>query len=315
MATWCGEGPAAMTATGALDAPAGPGDGGGPRTGAADRRALVRVSAARRLGRRRRWGIAGRGACLLALVGALVPLAALIAYAVARGAHVLSIGFLTHDPTPAGVPGGGIANAIIGTLTLVGMACVMAVPVGLAAALFLLERQGRLARWLRFGAGVMAGIPSIIIGMFAWVVLVDHVLHQPSTLAGEIALATLMLPIMVRANEEAMRKVPIDLWEAGVALGAQRGRVARSVILRNAAPGLVTGNLLAIARAVGETAPLLFVLANTNALSLLIFQDATSPFPATQQAAWGAALVLVAMVLVLNIVARLVAARLVARAR
>ena len=147
-------------------------------------------------------------------------------------------------------------------------------------------------------------MPSIVIGIFAFEVVVRP-MHKPSTLAASIALAVLMLPIMVRADEEAIRSVAVDLQEAGAALGASRWRVVRSVVLRGSLPGLVAGNLLALARAMGETAPLLFTLAApTLALTWLIYTDATEPFPAQQQLAWAAALVLLAAVFVFSVLAR-----------
>jgi phosphate transport system permease protein len=233
-----------------------------------------------------------------------VPLAALVYYTVARGAHAISVAFLTHGPRPEGIPGGGISTAILGTVRIAGLALAMAVPVGLLTALFLFEHKSRLAGAVRFSAAVLTGVPSIVIGIFAYAIIVRP-LHHFSDVAASFALAVLMVPIMIRANEEALRTVALDLWEAGVALGARRSRVARSVVLRGALPGVISGNLLALARAVGETAPLLFTAAATTvALPLFIFSDATQPFKDTQQAAWGAALVLLAAVLVLSAATR-----------
>jgi phosphate transport system permease protein len=251
---------------------------------------------------------------LSAAIG-LAPLVALVSYTADRGLAGLSIGFLTHAPVPVGIPGGGISTAIVGSAEIVGLALVMAIPVGLMAALFLHERRGHLAGAIRFGADLLTGVPSIVIGIFAYALLVRP-LHHFSDLAAAFALAVLMLPIMIRADEEAMRTVAIDLWEAGVALGARRSRVARSVVLRGALPGLVTGNLLAVSRGVGETAPLLFTVAAPSfAMTLLIYTEGTEPFPAAQQTAWSTALVLLLFVLVLSGVARLVAWHLTRRAR
>ncbi len=173
---------------------------------------------------------------------------------------------------------------------IVGLALALAIPLGLFIALFLFERSGGVSSAIRFSADVLSGVPSIIIGIFAYAVFVER-FHHFSNVAAGFALAVLMLPIMVRANEEAMRTVSVDLWEAGISLGARRSRVARSVVLRGALPGVVTGNLLALARGVGETAPLLFTVASpTFAMTLLIFNDATEPFPDAQQTAWGTAL-------------------------
>ncbi len=253
--------------------------------------------------------------CVVALVAAIVPLIALGWYTVARALPALSFGFLVHPVVPFGVPGGGISSAIAGTARTVGLALLLAAPAGLLTALFLYERAGRVAGALRFSADVLSGVPSIIIGIFAYEVVVRP-MHRPSTLAAGIALAVLMLPIMVRASEEAIRSVPVDLQEAGAALGAARSRVVRSVVLRGSLPGLISGNLLAIARVTGETAPLLFTLAApTLAMSLLIYSDGTQPFPAVQQEAWATAFVLLAAVLALSALARAAAWSLTRRAR
>ena len=297
-------------------------------TAIGSRRDLVRESARRSLARRR---LVGRGAimlCAAAVAIALAPLVALVAYTTSRGVRALSWSFLTHVPTPPGVPGGGISSAIVGSLIIVGLGAAMAVPVGTMCALFLVERRGRLAGAIRFGADVLTGVPSIALGIFAYSVLVGPrgLIGHFSGLAGSFALAVLMLPIVIRASEAAMRSVPRDLWEAGLALGVRRSRVVRSVVVRGALPGLVTGNLLAVARAVGETAPLLVtVLGSTllatnplqpmGALSLTIYSDGTQAYPAAQQIAWGTAFVLLTLVLVLSIVARVVSARLNRQAR
>jgi len=290
------------------------------------RRELVRATARRSLARRRAGGRAAVSLCVVAVAVALAPLVALVGYTAARGARVISVSFLAnHTPIVPGIPGGGITNAIVGSLVIVGLASLFAVPVGIVAAVFLMERRGRIANAVRFAADVMAGIPSIAIGIFVYAALVEP-LGQFSGIAGSLALATLMLPITIRASEAAMRDVPRDLWDAGLALGARRGRVVRSVVVRGALPGLVTGSLLAIARAVGETAPLLFTafgssLFGVNPLKplanmpLLIYSDGTQAYPAAQQIAWGAALVLLVLVLVLSIIARIVASYLSRRAK
>jgi len=279
------------------------------------RRPVIQAAARRTLRRRRAAGKAVQTLCVLCAAIALAPLVALVYYTAERGLSGLSFGFLIHAPVPEGVPGGGISTAITGTGEIVGLALVMAIPVGLMTALFLHERRGHLASFIRFGADLLTGVPSIVIGIFAYALLVRP-LHHFSNLAAAFALVVLMLPIMIRADEEAMRTVAVDLWEAGVALGARRSRVARSVVLRGALPGLVTGNLLAISRGVGETAPLLFtVAAPTFAMTLLIYTEGTQPFPADQQTAWATALVLLLFVLALSGAARLVAWHLTRRAR
>jgi phosphate transport system permease protein len=267
------------------------------------------------LGRRRLLGMSAQMICLVCLLAAAAPLVALVAYTVVRGAPALSFGFLVHPVAPAFVPGGGISTAIAGSARVVGLALVMAAPPGLLTALFLFERPGRVPAFLRFGADVLSGVPSIVIGIFAYEVVVRP-MHGASTLAASIALAVLMLPIMVRADEEAIRTVSVDLQEAGAALGAPRWRVVRSVVLRGSLPGLVAGNLLALARAIGETAPLLFTLASANfAMTLLIFTDAQQPETSLQQAAWATALVLLGAVLALSAFARFIAWSLTRRAR
>jgi phosphate transport system permease protein len=289
------------------------------------RRELIRATSTRSLVRRHLAGRVAVALCTVAVAVSLAPLVALVVYTTSRGIHALSVDFFTHSTTPAGIPGGGISNAIVGSLIIVGLAAAMAVPVGIVTALFLLERRGRIAGTIRFIADVLTGVPSIAIGIFAYTVLVQPFAHF-SALAGSFALAVLMLPIVIRSSETAMRAVPRTEWEAGLALGVRRSRVVRSIVLRGALPGLVTGNLLSVARAVGETAPLLFTsigsqLFNLNpgqptaAMPLVIYSDGTSPFPADQQTAWGAAFVLLVFVLVLSIVARLVAGRLNRQAR
>jgi phosphate transport system permease protein len=292
---------------------------------ASARREAIRSTSRQTLARRHVGGTVARVLCFVALGIALIPLVALIVYTTSRGIKALSVDFFTKIPTPLGVPGGGISNAIVGSGVLVGTAAVMAVPVGIAVALFLVDRRGKLAAGVRFVADVMSGIPSIAIGIFAYALIVVPSGHY-SAIAGSFALAVLMLPIVIRANEEALRTVPDDLWEAGLALGARQSRVVRSVVLRSSLPGVVTGNLLAVARAVGETAPLLFTALGSSLFSTSLFQpissipnfvynNGTQPYPATQQTAWGAAFVLLAFVLVLSIVARSVAAYLTRNAR
>lgn len=260
-------------------------------------------------------GGVGEVACTAALVAAIAPLVALAWYTVARALPAVSFGFLVHPVVPFGVTGGGISTAIAGTARTIGLALVMAAPAGLLTALYLYERPGRLPSALRFSADVLSGVPSIIIGIFAFE-LVVRPMHHPSTVAAAIALAVLMLPIMVRASEEAIRSVAVDLQEAGAALGAARSRVVRSVVLRGSLPGLISGNLLALARVTGETAPLLFTLASPAlAMSLLIYANGTEPYPAVQQQAWATALVLLAAVLALSALARGAAWSLTRRAR
>ena len=246
----------------------------------------------------------------------LIPLVFLVCYVSKRGIGALSVAFFTHTPTPPGIPGGGISNAIVGSLIINGLALLIAMPIGLLVALFLIERRGPIANAIRFGADVLSGLPSILIGLFAYSVIVVHTHY--SAYSASIALAVLMLPIMIRGNEEAMRTVPDDLWEAGLALGARQSRVVRSVVVRGAIPGLITANLLALARAVGETAPLLFTAIGSQIFSLSLepaherhplrhlSRTARPAFKDLQQDAWGAAFVLMVGVLVLSIIGRTV---------
>ena len=290
-----------------------------------ERRTLIQASARGTLMRRRGTALGVRIIFGFCMVLVLVPLIFLIAYVTKRGVGALSVAFFTHTPTPEGIPGGGISNAIIGSLLINGLALVVAMPVGLLIALFLIERRGPIPNAIRFGADVLSGLPSILIGLFAYAVIVTHTGHF-SAYSGSAALAVLMLPIMIRGDEEAMRTVPNELWEAGLALGARQSRVVRSVVVRGSIPGLVTANLLALARAVGETAPLLFTAVGSqvfslsynqpmNAIPIVIYQDGTTAFKDLQQDAWGAAFVLMVGVLILSILGRTFAARLTRKSR
>jgi phosphate transport system permease protein len=309
--------PAPLNASGPLAPPDLRGDAGGAGSGqlTAGWRRTVQSSSRGTLPRRRLISRLAQLLCTVAVLIGLAPLVALLYYTVARGVHTLSTSFLTHSPTPPGVPGGGISTAITGTAKIVGIALAIAIPIGLFTALFLYERRGRVAGAVRFSADVLTGVPSILIGIFAYTILVRP-LHHFSTMAGAFGIALLMTPIMIRANEEALRTVAVDLREAGIALGAPKARVARSIIVRTALPGVVSGNLLAAARGVGETAPLLFTIAApTLAMTLLIFTQATQAYPQAQQTAWAAALVLLGAVLCLSVAARVVAWALTRKAR
>ncbi|HVB91703.1 MAG TPA: phosphate ABC transporter permease PstA [Acidimicrobiales bacterium] len=270
--------------------------------------------------RRKIYSGVGLSICGMFLVVALIPLISVLAYTVQRGVQAWSADFFSHLPTPAGIPGGGIWNAMVGSLIIDGIAAVVAVPFGIAAGLFLAESEGRVAGVIRFAADVLSGVPSIIIGIFAYIALVRSLGHF-SAIAGSFAIGVLMVPIIIRASETAIRGVPHTLAEAGLSLGARRSTVARRVILPTALPGLITGVLLAVARGVGETAPLLFTAigsqyfaTNPNqpmaALPLVVFQDGIQAYPDLQQIAWGTALFLITVVLVLSVGSRLIAARL-----
>jgi phosphate transport system permease protein len=251
----------------------------------------------------------------LAVVIALVPLVAILVYIVQRGLGALSFSFLTQLPRPVGESGGGMANAIVGTLELIGLASVMGIPIGIAAGLFLAEyRTTVLARVVRFSADVLAGVPSILVGVVVYATIVVRMKHF-STFAGATALAVLMLPLVARTTDELARTVPESLREAALALGASRWRIAIHVVLRTAAPGIRAGCMLAVARVSGETAPLLFTAFNnhfwneslsdpTSSLQVQIFTYTMSPYDDWHAQAWAAALVLVAIVIVLNLAAR-----------
>lgn len=251
----------------------------------------------------------------LAVVLALVPLLAILVYILSRGLGALSVAFFTELPQPVGEHGGGMANAIVGTLELVGLASLLGIPVGIAAGLFLAEyRTTKVARVVRFSADVLAGVPSILVGAVIYVTIVLPLKHF-STWAGALALAVLMLPIVARVTDELARTVPESLREAALALGASRWRIAIHVVLRTAAPGIVAGCMLAVARVSGETAPLLFTAFNnrfwneslsdpTSSLQVQIFTYTMSPYDDWHAQAWAAALVLVLIVVVLNLAAR-----------
>jgi phosphate transport system permease protein len=256
------------------------------------------------------------GLCAAAVVLAVAPLASLFWLVVSRGAGGLSLSFFTALPAPVGETGGGVANAIAGTLTIVGLACLIGLPLGIGAGVFLAEKgDGRLGRAVRFTAEVLSGVPSIVVGIVAYALVVVP-MHRFSALAGAVALAFLMVPTLARATEEFVRLVPRALREASLALGVPEWRTALRVILRTALGGIVTAVLLSVARAAGETAPLLFTALNnqywnfkpdqpTASLTVQIFNYAISPYQDWHDKAWSAALVLLLLVGLLNLLARL----------
>jgi len=263
----------------------------------------------------------------VAFVFAVVPLGFVLYTVIAKGASIISWQFLTGSPIPpnvlpAGV--GGMGPAVIGTILITGLAAVMAVPLGILGAVYVNEYGGRgpLAQVVRFMADVMTGVPSIVMGLFIATVWVSSGLHFGySSFAGSLALACLMLPIVIRSSEEMLKLVPSALRQASDALGARRWRTILSVVLPAALPGIVSGSMLAIARAAGETAPLLFTLGITRtsnwnpfhgtntALSQEIWFNAQQPYNAAINRAWGMALTLIAIVFVCTIIARVVASR------
>ena len=247
---------------------------------------------------------------------AAIPTLVLLLFVLIRGIPgMLTPGFFTDVPHPIGFPGGGVFNAILGTLIIVGSASLLAVPFGTLVGIFLSEYgRNQLGDTVRFVSDVLTGLPSIAFGIFGYTVLVATLGHF-SALSGSVALAVLMLPVVLRATESALLLVPQSLREAGLALGAPRWRVTLEIVVPAALGGIVTGALLAMARAAGETAPLLFTalgndLLTTNplrpmgALSLTVFRNALSPYRTLQDQAWAAALLLVILVATTNILAR-----------
>lgn len=259
----------------------------------------------------------------LAVLIAVIPLG-LVAYTViSKGGGVLSWEFLTERiPNSYRREGPGMGPAVVGTLLITGAASLMAIPLGVFAAIYLNEygKQKALARTIRIMADVMTGVPSIVMGLFiyiAWVLLVG----EQSGFAGALALACLMLPVVIRSSEEMLRLVPDELRQASLALGARKWRTTLTVVLPAAISGITSGALLAVARAAGETAPIIVVTGitfstNTNlfagtntALPAQIFRNASQPFAGAQERAWGAALTLIAIVLLFTIVSRFIANR------
>ena len=259
----------------------------------------------------------------VAFVVMLIPLGFVIFTVLAKGASAISWQFLTGNIPINVLPVtfGGVGPAVYGTLVITGFASLMAIPLGVLGGVYINEYGGNqvLARVINFFADVMTGVPSIIMGLFIFTIWVLH--YGYSGFAGSLALACLMLPIVIRSTYEMLRLVPDSLREASYALGATKARVTLTVVLPAALGGIVSGALLAVARAAGETAPLVFTIlvtqtlnknlfsgANT-ALSTLIFQNATQPYTGAQARAWGSALTLIAIAFILMIVARLVTAR------
>jgi phosphate transport system permease protein len=259
--------------------------------------------------------------CALAVILALIPLALILFYVLAHGVTALNLSFFTNMPKPVGEPGGGMANAIVGTLILIALAATVAVPIGMLAGIHLAEYSGtRFASVVRFAADVLNGVPSIVVGIFAYGLVVLPV-KRFSAVAGGVALGLLMIPIVVRTTEELLRLVPGGLREGALALGATRGRAVFSVIVPAALPGILTGILVALARVAGETAPLLFTAFNNrffstnvmqpiSSLTVQVYTYAISPYEDWHRQAWAGAFLLVMIILTLSIAARLAVRRL-----
>lgn len=260
-------------------------------------------------------------ACTLTVL-AVVPLASVLYMLIVRGGHRLSLSLFTELPPAAGMMGGGIGNALVGTFIVVGIATALAVPVGVLSAVYLVEfgDETRTAAAVRFAAKVLTGLPSILAGVFAYT-LVVLTTGSFSAFAAGVALALLMLPIILLTAEEAIRSVPQKMREAAYGMGATKTQVVLQIVLPTARPGLLTGVMLAVARAAGETAPLLFtalfsdywwsgrLFEPTPSLAVLIYDFSSSPFPNQIEIAWAASLVLVVIVLVLNLTAQVLSAR------
>jgi phosphate transport system permease protein len=255
------------------------------------------------------------GLTYLAAVLATLPLLLILGHLLTKGASSLSLAFFTHMPRPVGEPGGGMANAIVGTLILIAIASVIGLPIGIGAGLYLAEKKSTpLASTVRFLSDVLNGLPSIVIGIAAWEFLVRPFGHF-SALAGGVALGSMMIPLVTRTTEEMLLVVPTSLREAALALGYPRWRTSISVVLRTALAGIVTGALVAVARIAGETAPLLFTAIGNSfwstslrqpiaALPLQIFAYANNAYDEWHRQAWAGAFVLIAIVLIISIAAR-----------
>jgi len=256
-------------------------------------------------------------ACGLAALAAAAPLVSLILYVLFQGLNRFDLAFFTHLPAPVGEPGGGMANAIVGTLTLVTVASATGLPVGIFAGVYLAEfgKGGRFAGLVRFTSDVLSGVPSIVTGIVAYG-LVVRPMGRFSAVAGGIALGFMMIPVVTRTTEELVKMVPNSLREASLALGVTQWRTILSIVMRTARNGILTGVMLAIARISGETAPLLFtsfgnqfwaqgVDQPTASLTVQVFTYAISPFEDWHDQAWSGALVLLLIVLSINAAAKI----------
>jgi phosphate transport system permease protein len=264
-----------------------------------------------------------------AVAVALIPMLFVLSYVIGKGGSVISWAFLTKRiPLQGSTKGPGMGPAVYGTVLVTLAAAVMAIPLGVLGAIYIVEygAGNKLASLIRFMSDVMAGVPSIVMGLFIYTVWVLRFKGNGQTaFAGSLALACLMLPIVIRSTESMLRLVPRDLREASYALGSSKSRTILTVVLPAAVAGITSGCLLAVARAAGETAPLLFTIGivsrtnhalfkgNNTTLSAQIFSNATSIFAPARDRAWGAALTLIALVLVLTVVARVASRRLTVR--
>lgn len=255
-----------------------------------------------------------------AAVLAVFPLLSVFMYVLRQGFPSLNLEFFTHLPASVGELGGGMANALVGSLILISMASILGVPFGIAVGVYLSEYNfGKLPRFLRFIVDLMTSVPSIIIGMFVYAAMVKP-MHGFSAYAGAVSLAIIMIPFVARTTEEMLKLVPDHIREAGLALGISRWKVILRIVLRGSMGGVLTGVMLAVARVSGETAPLIFTAFNnkfwarglnqpTASLPVQIYTYAISPYEDWHRQAWAGALVLVALVFILNIATRVIFAR------
>jgi phosphate transport system permease protein len=290
---------------------------GSPTDPILERRRRIQGVAAASLGRRKVYSKIAVSVCWAFLAIAIVPLVGVVVYVVVKGLPAWTTDFFSHPTTPEGIPGGGVWNAIVGTAEIGFIATVVTVPLGLLCGLFLAESDGKAAAAVRFTADVMTGVPSITIGIFGYIAIVRNFGY--SGLAGAFSIGIIMLPVIIRAGETAIRGVPRSLNEAALALGARRATISRRVVVPAAMPGIITGVLLAVARGLGETAPLLLTIFGNqymqwnptkpiDALPIVIFENSSQPYPDLLQIAWGAALLLMVIVLVLSVGSRVLAA-------
>jgi phosphate transport system permease protein len=266
------------------------------------------------------WDKLFKGTIVLLTFCSILPMIFILFFITSKGISAINWSFITQLPKPVGEIGGGISNAIIGTLILIGISTAFSVPVGILAGIFLSEnRKGKLASLTRLCVETLQGIPSIVIGIIAYIWMVVS-MGSFSALSGGVALGLMMLPVIITATEETLKLIPESLKEASLALGVSYPRTILKVILPAGVSGIVTGILLSIARVAGETAPLLFtafgspfmnlnVLKPINSLPLMIFNYATSPYPDWHTLAWGASFILIVLVLGLNLFTKVVTKR------
>jgi len=293
-----------------------------PATATAQARS--QASTRRHIGRRAILSRVAIASCYLAACLVILPLALIVWHLIAKGAPAFSLSFFTDMPKPVGEPGGGMANAIVGTLIVVGLGALFALPIGVAAGVYLAEfGRGRFSATVRYTVDLLAGVPSIVVGVAAYGLVVIP-MGGFSALAGGVALGILMLPTIIRSTEEMIRLVPQSYREAALALGAPRWKVTQQVVIPAARAGIVTASMLAVARAAGETAPLLFTALGNRfwstslvrpiaSLPVMVFDYARAPYDDWNRQAWTGALVLVLIVTVISAVLRITVRRVASR--